>query len=101
MTARALPLLALFAFACNSNVVNAPSGEFNAPGGIAATGAGDRDLLFIANSGRDSLRALQLCNAPLLADGGLPPATPAPPTRTGSSFPPPSASSPPPSRPGI
>jgi hypothetical protein len=72
---RAILLLALPAvLACNSTVPNSALGEFSAPAGASATGAGDRDVLFIANSGRDGLRALQLCNAPLLANGAVSPA---------------------------
>jgi len=66
---RLLPC-ALLAAACSSNAVTTATGEFTAPTGLAATSAGDRDVLFIANSGRDSLRALQICNHALLADGG-------------------------------
>jgi hypothetical protein len=68
-----LALLLLLA-ACNTTNPNTAIGEFSSPTGIGATGAGDRDLVFIANSGRDSVRALQLCNHPLLLDGGVDPA---------------------------
>ncbi|HYS09201.1 MAG TPA: hypothetical protein VEP66_10665 [Myxococcales bacterium] len=68
-----LALLVLLA-ACNTTNPNTAIGEFSSPTGIGATGAGDRDLVFIANSGRDSVRALQLCNRALLLDGGVDPA---------------------------
>jgi hypothetical protein len=71
---RALLLLPLLAIACSTNPPPAGIGQFNAPTGLAATGAGDRDVVFIANTGRDGLRALQLCNGPLLLDGGIDPA---------------------------
>ena len=75
MIRRATLLLALAAvLACNSTVPNSALGGFSAPTGSSATGAGDRDVLFIANSGRDGLRALQLCNAQLLANGSVNPA---------------------------
>ena len=75
MTGRAILLLASAAVvACNSAVANSALGEFSAPTGASATGAGDRDVLFIANSGRDGLRALQLCNTALLPNGNLSPA---------------------------
>ena len=71
---RALLLLPLLAIACSTNASTVGVGQFNAPTGLAATGAGDRDVMFIANTGRDGLRALQLCNGPLLLDGGIDPA---------------------------
>jgi hypothetical protein len=71
---RALLCSALIVAACNSTPVTSAAGEFTSPTGIGVTGAGDRDLVFIANTGRDSLRAIQLCNAPLLPDGGVDPA---------------------------
>jgi hypothetical protein len=64
---------ALLAVACNSTPLNAGSGELTSPTGAAATGAGDRDLVFIANTGRDGLRALQLCNHALLSNGSKAP----------------------------
>jgi len=64
---------ALLAAACNSTPLTAGSGELNSPTGIAATNAGDRDLVFIANTGRDGLRALQLCNRALLSNGAKAP----------------------------
>ena len=63
-----LLLLGLALAACNSTPTPVAIGEFAAPGGLAVTSGGDRDLLFIANEGKDSLRALQLCLSPL--DGG-------------------------------
>jgi hypothetical protein len=71
---RALLLAAVLALACGTTAPASPLGEFTSPAGLAATGAGDRDLLFVANSGRDGLRALQLCNHALLLDGGVDPA---------------------------
>ena len=71
---RALLLLPLLAIACSTNASTVGVGQFNAPTGLAATGAGDRDVMFVANTGRDGLRALQLCNGPLLLDGGIDPA---------------------------
>jgi hypothetical protein len=71
---RALLLLPLLAIACSTNPSTVGAGQFNAPTGLAATGAGDRDVMFIANTGRDGLRALQLCNGPRLLDGGIDPA---------------------------
>jgi len=71
---RALLLLPLLAIACSTNASTVGVGQLNAPTGLAATGAGDRDVMFIANTGRDGLRALQLCNGPLLLDGGIDPA---------------------------
>jgi len=64
----------MVAAACGSTPITTATGEFSAPTGMGATSAGDRDILFIANSGQDSLRALQLCNHPLLTDGGVDPA---------------------------
>jgi len=66
-------LSALLAMAaCNTTTTATAIGEFTSPTGMAATGAGDRDVLFIANTGRDSLRALQLCTAPLRRMAGSP-----------------------------
>ncbi|HEY6808422.1 MAG TPA: hypothetical protein VI160_06505, partial [Gemmatimonadales bacterium] len=76
---RRLPMAAaLLAAACSSTPITTATGEFTAPSGAAATAAGDRDVLFIANSGQDSLRALQICNHKLLVDGGVDPADPCP-----------------------
>lgn len=66
---RRLLLIAALAAACSNQVATISSGQFAAPVGLAATSAGDRDLLFIANSGKDGLIALQLCTQPL-DDGG-------------------------------
>jgi len=74
MMRASLLIAAVAVVACTSNPLNVATGEFTAPTGLAATAAGDRDLLFIANTGGDSLRALQLCSAPLLLDGGVDPA---------------------------
>jgi hypothetical protein len=73
-----LPCAALLAFACSSTPITTATGEFTSPTGLGATVAGDRDVLFIANSGQDSLRALQICNHPLLVDGGVDPGDPCP-----------------------
>ncbi len=67
-------VVALALCACNSNTRPVAIGQFSAPSGLAVTSGGDRDLLFIANEGRDDLRALQICRSPLdggtLPDGG-------------------------------
>jgi hypothetical protein len=73
---------ALIAFAlltaCGTSLTPVATGEFEGPSGLAFTSAGDRDLLFVANQGRDDLRALQLCTALLgfLPDGGPDPCNP-------------------------
>jgi len=59
--------------ACNTTVTPTAIGEFTSPTGMAATGAGDRDVLFMANTGRDGLRALQICTALPPTDGGVDP----------------------------
>jgi len=69
---RALLTFALALAACGSSTLPVATGEFISPNGIAATSAGDRDLLFIANEGRDSMRALQLCLTPLDGGPGVP-----------------------------
>ncbi len=74
----ALVCAAMLAAACGSSLITTATGEFSSPSGAAATAAGDRDLLFIANAGQDSLRALQICNHPLRTDGGVDPADPCP-----------------------
>jgi len=79
----AAPLL----LACGNTNPPTAIGEFNAPSGVAATGAGDRDLLFIANSGRNGLRALELCNHALLLDGGVDPADTCPSSENGQFVP--------------
>ena len=61
------PLLLFAAAACSSTRSPIASGQLNGASGIAATSAGDRDLLFVANAGGDELRALNICTA---ADGG-------------------------------
>jgi hypothetical protein len=70
---QALLIAVLVITACNTTTTSTAIGEFTSPTGMAATGAGDRDVLFIANTGRDSLRALQICNAPPPTDGGVDP----------------------------
>src|SRR5207237_4538660 len=71
---RSLLGAALLASGCSSTTAPTPIGEFTSPTGITSTSAGDRDLVFIANTARDGLRALQLCKTALLADGGVDPA---------------------------
>jgi hypothetical protein len=61
-------------WACGTTATPASSGNFIGPSGLAAAQAGDRDLLFITSTATDELRALQICNTPLLADGGVDPA---------------------------
>ena len=63
---------ALALAACSNTSSTVASGQFASPVGLAVTSAGDRDLIFVANSGRDGLIALQLCNHALL-DGGVDP----------------------------
>ncbi len=46
--------------------------NFFAPAGLAVAPARDRDLLFIASTGGDDLRAISMCNTPSPADGGAP-----------------------------
>lgn len=65
-------LLLLALVACSTTPPVA-SGAFDSPTGLAVASAGDRDLLFIANSGHDDLRALQLCALGALPDGGVDP----------------------------
>jgi hypothetical protein len=84
---RSLLIAPLLALACGSNNPPTAIGEFSAPFGVAATGAGDRDLLFIANSGRDGLRALELCSHALLLDGGVDPADTCPSNENGQFVP--------------
>jgi len=57
---RALLLAAFTAAAC-SNTVILGSGQFVAPTGLAVVPAADRDLIFVAGTGRDGLRALEIC----------------------------------------
>ena len=87
MSRASLLTAALAVAACTSNPVTVATGEFTAPTGLASTAAGDRDLVFIANTGRDGLRALQLCNAPLLLDGGVDPADTCPKNQHGQFVP--------------
>lgn len=68
-----LLLLALLAAACNGNPFLVGTGQFVSPMGIAATSARDRDLVFMGNSGHDTLRALQLCTIPYLPNGNQAP----------------------------
>lgn len=55
--------------ACANQPLNVSQNDFVAPSGLTITSARDRDLLFIASSGGDELRALNLCTTPT-ADGG-------------------------------
>jgi len=87
LTGRCLMCAALLAAACNSTPLNAGSGELTSPTGIAATGAGDRDLLFIANTGRDGLRALQLCNRALRSNNSKDPSDSCPENENGQFIP--------------
>ena len=64
-------LLVLASFgACSSNPLNISQNDFIAPSGLAITSARDRDLLFIASTGGDQLRALTICTTPTADDGG-------------------------------
>jgi hypothetical protein len=65
--------------ACSSTPSTAQSGSLVGPTGLAVTAAGDRDLLFIASTGTEQLRALQMCTRPNLPDGGTDPANTCPP----------------------
>jgi hypothetical protein len=58
---RALFAAALAFAACNNNNEIAGSGQFVGPTGLGITSVRDRDIVFVANTGRDGLRALQLC----------------------------------------
>jgi hypothetical protein len=58
---RALLAAALVTAACNNNTILIGSGQFIAPTGLAVVPAADRDLLFVAGTGRDGLRALEIC----------------------------------------
>lgn len=68
-----LLFLVLLAAACNGNPFLVGTGQFVSPMGIAATSARDRDLVFMGNSGHDTLRALQLCTIPFLPNGNQAP----------------------------
>jgi predicted small secreted protein len=56
-----LVLAALVLAACSSNNTVIGSGQFVAPTGLAVVPAADRDLIFVAGTGRDGLRALEIC----------------------------------------
>jgi hypothetical protein len=58
-----LAAAALASAACGSNNINVGSGQFLAPTGLAEVPATDRQLIFVAGTGRDGLRALQICEA--------------------------------------
>lgn len=66
---RAAALAAALAAACGSTTGTVVAGDFNSPEGIAVAPARDRDLVFIANTGGDELRAISICNKPSNADG--------------------------------
>ena len=70
LVAPAAVLALAFHWACTSDPITPPSGQFVGPTGLGLTSAGDRDLLFITSTGTDELRALQICATPLL-DGGV------------------------------
>jgi hypothetical protein len=54
-------LAAVALVACGSNPITIGSGQFIAPTGLAWVSLADRDLVFVAGTGRDGLRALQVC----------------------------------------
>jgi hypothetical protein len=58
---RALLFLLVLAAACGNSNTIVGSGQFSAPTALAAVPANDRDLIFVAGTGRDGLRALELC----------------------------------------
>ena len=58
--------------ACSSTTLPPTSGDFYSPGGLAIAPARDRDILVIASTGSDELRAITICNTPTLPDGGAP-----------------------------
>jgi hypothetical protein len=66
--------------ACGSTPQTPQSGSLIGPTGLAVTAAGDRDLLFVASTGSEQLRALQMCTVPNLPDGGTDPTNTCPPT---------------------
>jgi hypothetical protein len=84
---RALLAALLLAAACSTTPNVLAIGQFNAPTGVSATGTGDRDIVFIANSGRDSLRALQICNHALLPNGKTAPGDTCPSDQNGQFIP--------------
>jgi hypothetical protein len=67
---RAILIVAVIAAACNSNNIIVGSGQFVAPTGLAVLPAPDRDLVFVSGTGRDGLRALQVCEG-TDSDGNL------------------------------
>ena len=72
---RALLALLLVTAACGSTNNTVGSGQFSAPSGLAVVPAADRDLLFVAGTGRDGLRALEICEF-VDNDGNLQPSCP-------------------------
>jgi hypothetical protein len=56
-----LVMAATSAFACGSNNGVVGSGQFSGPTALAVVPAADRDLVFVAGTGRDGLRALEIC----------------------------------------
>ena len=68
----AIALAVVAAPACSSTTLPPTSGDFYSPGGLAIAPARDRDILVIASTGSDELRAITLCNTPALPDGGAP-----------------------------
>jgi hypothetical protein len=58
---RGLLVMTALAFACGNNNNIVGSGQFSAPTALAVVPAADRDLIFVAGTGRDGLRALEIC----------------------------------------
>jgi len=57
---------------CTASDVGTTQVQFYGPAGLAVAPAPDRDLLFIASTGGDDLRAITMCNTPSPDDGGAP-----------------------------
>jgi hypothetical protein len=58
---RALLCAAILSAACGNSNQQLGSGQFVAPTGLGISSARDRDVVFVAGTGRDGLRALQIC----------------------------------------
>jgi hypothetical protein len=56
-----LAAAALTLAACGSNTANIGSGQFISPTGLTVAKGADRDVIFVAGTGRNGLRALQVC----------------------------------------
>src|ERR1700712_3557792 len=67
---RAFLVVAVLIAACGNNNTLAGSGQFSAPSGLASVPAGERALIFVAGTGRDGLRALELCEG-VDSDGNI------------------------------